>query len=90
MTDGKTFSDFEDDLVLRLAVERALEIIGEAARKVSNEFQQSHLEIPWRDITGQRNILAHEYGDVDPGRLWQTVETDNLALVSAVDAIIPR
>jgi uncharacterized protein with HEPN domain len=60
-----------------LAIERLLEILGEAARRVSEEFQNQHGEIPWRKIIGQRNVLAHEYGEIKLGRIWVLV-TENL------------
>ncbi len=61
---GKTFHDYARDEVLQAAVERKLEIIDEAARAVSDEFQQNHPEVPWRGIVAQRHFLAHEYGEV--------------------------
>jgi len=54
------FAQYMDDRKLQLAVERSLEIIGEAARRVSPVFRESHPEVPWRRIIGLRNVLAHE------------------------------
>ncbi len=59
---GRCFEDYTNDLMLRSAVERQVEIIGEAARRVSMQFQKAHLDIPWRPIQAQRHVLAHEYG----------------------------
>jgi uncharacterized protein with HEPN domain len=56
----KTFDEYLDHPVIQAAAERKIEIIGEAARRVSEEFKKSHSEIPWRRIIGQRHILAHE------------------------------
>ena len=53
------------------AVERNLEIIGEAARRISEELKKDHPEIPWRKIIAQRNVLIHEYGDIDYKEIWQ-------------------
>jgi uncharacterized protein with HEPN domain len=77
------------DSMLRLAVERTLEIVGEAARRVSPGFRAAHPEIPWRDIISQRNILAHEYGIVDATRLWDTAREDTRTLIEALDRILP-
>jgi len=52
------------------ATERCIEIIGEAARRVSKATQQLQSEIPWSDLIGQRNILAHEYGQIDHELLY--------------------
>lgn len=53
---------FMDDWLRRRALERTLEVLGEAARKVSVEFQSAHPDIDWHGLIGQRNVLAHEYG----------------------------
>lgn len=74
MTRGVTRADFESSRVLRRAVEREIEIIGEAARCVSEHFKQAHPLIPWKRIISQRNLLAHEYGHVDSSQIW-TVAT---------------
>lgn len=58
------------DARTRLAIERALEIIGEAARRVSAETAARHPEIPWKGIIGFRNVLVHEYGAIDYRRLY--------------------
>ena len=63
-TAGINFDKFSANKVLYRAVERQLEIVGEAARHVSGEYQQKYPDIPWRQIIGLRNILAHEYGEV--------------------------
>ena len=56
----------------RRALERALEILGEAARRVSKSTRARHAGIDWRRIIGQRNVLAHEYGEVDDALLYRT------------------
>jgi len=68
---GKTWRDFEYDMVIRHAVERLIEIIGEAARNISAEFKDNHPEIPWKGIIGQRHIIAHEYAEIQYERIWK-------------------
>ena len=63
------FDQYVGDRKLQLAVERALEIIGEAARRVSENFKSDHPEIPWHGIIAQRNVLAHEYGEIKQDRI---------------------
>lgn len=68
---GKRFRDYEADRMLRGAVERHVEIIGEAAGKVSPAFRADHPEIPWHPINAQRHVLAHEYGEIEHTLLWK-------------------
>jgi len=65
---GCSYQDYLKDRMLRGAVERHLEIIGEAAGRISREFRNEHPEIPWQRIIGLRNVLIHEYGDI--GIFW--------------------
>ena len=67
----QTFEDFLSNDMLRAAVERNLEIIGEAGRRLSEELRQEYPEIPWRKIIALRNVLIHEYDDIDLGENWK-------------------
>ncbi len=58
------------------AVVRNLEIIGEAASHVPNEVQKQNSDIPWKEIKGIRNLLAHEYFGVDNEIIWKTITQD--------------
>lgn len=81
---------FLKDRVRRRALERMLELIGEAARRVTPVCQAEHPEILWRRIVGQRNILAHEYGRVDPKLLYRTAREDMPSLIAALERTLPR
>ena len=86
-TKGLGFEDFLKDRKTRNAVERNLEIIGEAARCVSQETRESLSDIPWRSVIGLRNVLAHEYGEIRYEILW-TVVRDKLApLIARLEAM---
>ena len=71
-----------------LALERALEVLGESARRVNPQFQRAHPEVDWRGIIGQRNVLAHEYGEIDHRRLYETARTRVPALIAALDRML--
>jgi uncharacterized protein with HEPN domain len=73
-TRGQCLEDFLKDRKTRNAVERNLEIIGEAARYVSLETQDSFPDIPWRAMIGLRNVLAHEYGELRHQILWTIIQ----------------
>jgi uncharacterized protein with HEPN domain len=86
---GKSYKDFIGDAMLSSAIERQLEIIGEAARRISSELQEKHTEIPWRSIIGLRNILIQEYGEVHMDRLWLIATTHVDELVEKLEPLIP-
>ena len=60
-------------------------IIGEAANHISSEFQEEHSEIAWRQIIGQRNVLAHEYGDIKVERIWAAATINIPALLKVLE-----
>ena len=69
---SKNRESFESDLVTQDAVVRQLEILGEATKRVSKEFRSKHPGIPWSDMAGMRDVLIHDYIDVDFGVVWKT------------------
>ena len=71
-----TYEEFIKDEKTIFAVIRAIEVIGEALKHVPSELRQKFSDIPWRDITGMRDILVHEYFGVDHETVWETVKTD--------------
>ncbi len=78
---GISFKAFAKDEKTVYAVIRALEIIGEAAKRVPTGLRTKYPDIPWRDITGMRNKLIHEYFGVDLQTVWTTVREDLPALL---------
>ena len=88
LTAGLSEGEFLENRTLRRATERTVEIIGEAARRVSSMFREAHPEIPWRNIVGLRNILAHEYGRIDHEALFRTARNDIPALIPILDRLI--
>jgi uncharacterized protein with HEPN domain len=66
MAQGRNSSDLESDSMFQLALTRLIEIIGEAASRVSLPTRAKHPQIPWPDIVGMRNRLVHGYDVVDP------------------------
>ncbi|MBN1796342.1 MAG: DUF86 domain-containing protein [Sedimentisphaerales bacterium] len=80
--------DLDKDDKLALSVVRLLEIIGEAANNVSDEFQEEHHQIPWRLIGATRNRLIHGYFDVDLDVVWEIVRSDLPMLVSQLKTIL--
>ena len=81
LVEGHTRQDFDADRVLSLAVVRLLEILGEAAARVSPEARAKRPDLLWWEIIGMRNRLIHGYDAVDLDIVWNIVESDILALV---------
>ena len=78
---------FLKDELVQDGVIRQIEIIGEAAKRLSKSFQENHPQIPWKDIVGMRNKLIHDYMGVDTGAVWDTVKKDIPILKKQIDAL---
>ncbi|HEY8667611.1 MAG TPA: DUF86 domain-containing protein [Tepidisphaeraceae bacterium] len=68
---GRDWEQYQRDQMLRDAVERRVEIIGEAARRLSPEFRATTPQVPWRQVMATRNILAHDYDEVEDTIIWR-------------------
>jgi len=90
MARGRSRSELETDRALNLALVRLLEIVGEAAGRVSQETQSRRPEIPWQQIVGLRNRLIQGYDEVDLDILWNIVSADLPPLIAALERMIPR
>lgn len=89
MIHGVAFEAYCLDRKTRRAVEREVEIIGEAARKVSPACRDAHPEIPWRKIIGQRHKLAHEYGEIQEEVIWRVATVHVPELIAHLRALLP-
>lgn len=86
---GMTRQDFLRDTQVQDAVIRRLEIIGEAAGRISPEFRAAHPEIQWSEIRGMRNQMIHGYDNVDVDIVWDTVERDIPHLIQIIESLSP-
>ena len=86
---GVSFEEFLRDRKLQLAIERCVEIIGEASRRISDDFKTDHPGIPWGRILAQRNVLAHEYDEIKQERMWLVVTVHVPALVPQLEMVLP-
>ncbi len=85
---GRARADLDRDRMLLFALVRAIEILGEAATKISAETRQAAPEVPWSQITAMRNRLIHAYFEIDPDILWKTAEQEIPVLRRALLALI--
>ena len=86
---GKTREEFQGGELLRDAVERNIEIIGEAARKISEPFKANHPDIPWREMVAQRNVLVHEYESISDDEIWDVATVHVPELIQTLTPLIP-
>ena len=89
VTHGMTQDDFAANDVVQDSVIRQIEIMGEAARKISGTFQREHSSIPWHELRGMRNRLIHDYKKIDLDEVWKTLQTDIPELIRLITPLIP-
>lgn len=85
---GKTRGDLNTDRMLALSLVKEIEIIGEAAAKISEETRHRYKTIPWLDMIDMRNHLIHVYFEIDLDILWDTVLNDLPSLVKELEKIV--
>jgi len=78
-----------DGQIRRLAVERELEILGEAARRVSSRFRDEHTEIHWKETVGLRNVISHEYDKVNYTEIYRIVRERVPELIALLEPLVP-
>ena len=80
--------EFSGDAKTVFAVERCFTVLGEALRHVPDDIRAAHSDVPWRDIVGMRNRIAHDYLYTDLDLVWQTVRIDFPALRPALERLL--
>ena len=85
---GNDFSVFQNDAIYRNAAALCILQIGELVGKLTDEFRVQHPSSPWRQIKAMRNIVAHNYGTVDPETTWEIISDDIPALKKYCEAIL--
>ena len=90
MASSHTRADLDRDRRLNLSLDRLLEIVGEAATRVSEPYQVARPDIPWRRIADTRNRLIHGYDEVNFDLLWETIQLDLPPLIDQLQQIIGK
>ncbi len=85
---GRQRDDLDSDRMLLFAVVRAIEVIGEAAGRVSDDVRTTHPSIPWTAIVGMRNRLVHGYFDIDKSVVWRTATEEIPALLAKLTIVL--
>ena len=84
-TKGISFDEYKGNKILRFAVIKNLEIIGEAAYLLTNEFKEKHPEVEWKVISGMRHVLVHGYYQISDEMVWATIQTELYPLKEKVE-----
>ncbi len=87
---GFSRDDFEDDALRQDAVIRRFEIIGEAAKRLSESLRQQHPAIPWKSMSGMRDRVIHGYDTIDFAIVWDTINNDLPKLDTQLRQIIDK
>lgn len=85
----KTQADYDADEDLRFVIAHLVRTVGEAAARVSNPTKEAHPEIPWKQITGIRHRIVHDYMGVDYDILWEVATRHIPPLIKTLEAIVP-
>jgi len=83
------FEGYQESILIQSAVERQLEILGEAAGRISEETRQVHSTIDWRRIVGLRNILIHRYNEIQQDILWNIIASELVNLLTQLELLLP-
>lgn len=86
---GLNYDTYLEVILIQSAVERQLEILGEAAGRVSREFRSLHPDVNWKKIIGLRNVLIHQYDEVQQEIVWGIVTLDLEPLKRQIEPLIP-
>ena len=87
---NKKRTDLDTNRMLVLSLVKSIEIVGEAASKVTRESRDSYPEVPWLNIIGMRNRLIHVYFDIDLDRVWDTITDDLPPVIAALEKIVQK
>ncbi|MDD1444303.1 DUF86 domain-containing protein [Dolichospermum sp. ST_sed3] len=85
---GKDQETFVGDFITQDASVRQLEIIGEATKRISKDFRNNNPEIPWADMAGMRDVLIHDYIDVDLEIVWKTASESIPKLKALLEKLV--
>lgn len=86
--EDKTFATFQTDLKTQFAVVRALQIVGEAAKKIPDPIRDQYSSVPWKAIAGMRDKLTHDYFGINLHVVWDTVQSDLAPLQESLRQIL--
>ena len=86
---GISREQLESDLRTQSAILYQIALIGEAIKRLSREFRNQHPEVPWDDVAGMRDVIAHKYDRIDLDIVWQVIQRNIPELLSMIEPLLP-
>lgn len=87
--EGMSYAEFASDRRTQLSILKSVEIVGEAAARLSKDTRRAHPSIPWLEVIGMRNRLVHVYFNIDLPLVWDTVCNDLPFLIAQLETLVP-
>ena len=87
--EGVTLARYYSDQMLQDALVYQVQVVGEAASRLSSGFKEAHSETPWADIIGMRHRVVHDYRRINRDIVWQAVQDDLPQLIAALELLVP-
>jgi uncharacterized protein with HEPN domain len=88
-TQGLSYDQFAQDLKTQDAAIRRIAVIDEASKRLSEEFRTSHSTVPWKGMSGMRDVVIHCYDRVKLTQVWEVIQTDIPALIAHIEPLVP-
>lgn len=86
----KTKGNVQNDPVLSRAVSRSIQVIGEAAKRVPEDIRKKYDHIPWKQMTGMRDVVVHEYDEIDIDQVWEVVDHNIPEVLPMIEEILEQ
>jgi uncharacterized protein with HEPN domain len=86
--EGISFDDLTENIEKQDAILRRITIIGEATKRLSKDFREQHSTIPWKAIAGMRDVITHDYDEVDLDEIWTVVNTNLPELLNYIEPLV--
>jgi len=85
---GREIEELDNDIQFRMALVKAVELVGESASRTSDELRAQQPQVPWTKMVGMRNILVHNYWAIEQGEFWEAVQNHIPALITDLERLI--
>lgn len=88
--EGLTRAELETDALRQSAILYQIEVMGEAAKRISPKFREKHHQIPWRELAGMRDVIIHQYDQIDFDQVWFAIKKSIPELIEMISPLLPK